>query len=153
MARCQVKMPDDFALKLSKIEHNISGITEKVVEAGGKVALEITRDELDSAIGGTKFESRSTGELQSALGVSPVSVSKKGMVNVKIGFNEPRRRQYRAKNKRSYNELTNAMIANVIEYGKSGQPAKPFMARAKKKALRLCKKAMAETFDKEVNKL
>jgi len=142
-------MPDDFALRLSRIEHNISGITEKVVEAGGEVAEKIARDELDRVIGsGTKFDSRSTGELKSALGASPVGVDKKGFVNTKIGFSEPRRRRYKAKN-----EVTNAMIANVIEYGKSGQPAKPFMARAKKKALRLCKQAMIKKFDEEVSKI
>ena len=148
MAKCEVKLPDDFALRLSRIEHNISGITEKVVEAGGEVAEKIARDELDRVIGdGTKYGSRSTGELKSALGASPVGVDRKGFVNTKIGFSEPRR-TYKAKN-----TVTNAMIANVIEYGKSGQPAKPFMARAKKKALRLCKQAMIKKFDEEVSKI
>jgi hypothetical protein len=39
---------------------------------------------------------------------------------VKIGFKEPRR-----------NGESNAKIANIIEYGKSGQPPKPFLKPAR----------------------
>lgn len=148
MAKLQINMPDDFALKLSQIERAVPGITEKVVEAGGEAAVKIAREELDRVVGDTKYESRSTGELQASLGMSPVGVDKKGMVNVKIGFREPRR--HRVKSKGS---VTNAMIATVIEHGKSGQPAKPFMARARKKALRLCRQVMIKTFEEEASKI
>ena len=49
-------------------------------------------------------------------------------------FREPRSQQSSPKGKRSYNEVTNAMIANVLEYGRKGQAPKPFLAPAKKAA-------------------
>ena len=47
-------------------------------------------------------------------------MNKKGDHNIKIGFSEHR-----------VADDVNALIANVIEYGKSDQPAKPFLAPAK----------------------
>jgi hypothetical protein len=43
-----------------------------------------------------------------------------GNFNVKVGFSEPRR-----------DGDSNAKIANIIEYGKHGQPPKPFLKPAK----------------------
>ncbi|HIU49729.1 MAG TPA: hypothetical protein IAD22_01780, partial [Candidatus Limousia pullorum] len=101
----------------------------------------------------TKYESRSTGELEDSLGVAPMDVDEKGNYNIKIGFNEPRRTQYEAKGKRSYNTATNAMVANVLEYGKHGQPAKPFLKPAISSSRSRCKKAMIDTFNEEIKKL
>lgn len=160
MATIEFTMPDDLALKLSKLENKTEEITEKVVTAAGKAALPYVKEQLDWAIGNnTKYESRTTGELKDALGLTPVDVDKNGLVNVKIGFFEPRKKQYPAKRRlgskfyRSYYTITNAMIANVIEYGKHGQPAKPFMARAKRRCMKACRRAAVEKFEEEISKL
>ena len=96
---------------------------------------------------------RSTGELISSLGVTPDDIDNNGIHNVKVGFNEPRRNQYEAKGARSYYEITNAMIANVLEYGKSGQDAKPFLKPAKNKSRKACIEAMGKVIESEMNKL
>ena len=103
MATAKVKMPDKHLSKLSKLGKNTDMIVEKVLESGGEVMVKKIRENLSAVVGsGTKYESRSTGELEDSLGVAPMDVDEKGNYNIKIGFNEPRRTQYEAKSKRSY---------------------------------------------------
>ena len=45
------------------------------------------------------------------------------------------------------------MIANVLEYGKSGQPPRPWLKRAKTKATKVFRAKAQEIIDKEVEKL
>lgn len=138
-----IKMPDELLDKLSKLGKNTDMIAEKVLQAGGEVMVKKIRANLSSVIGsGTKYESRSTGELEESLGVTPVKVDKDGNHNIKIGFAEPRS-----------DGKSNAMIANVLEYGKHGQPAKPFLKPAISSSRSQCKKAMIDTFNEEVKKL
>ena len=98
---------------------------------------------LSSVVGsGTKYESRSTGELEGALGLSSVKMDKNGNHNIKVGFAEPRS-----------DGISNAKLANIIEYGKHGQPAKPFMKPAKTASRAACISAMQDKFEEEVRKL
>jgi len=121
MAKCDIKMPDEFLQKISRLGSDFDAVAADVLEAGGKVVLSKVKGNLSAVIGkGTKTESRSTGELVSALGVSPAKLNRDGNHDVKIGFSEPR----------SDGE-SNAKIANILEYGKHGQPAKPFLKPAK----------------------
>jgi len=120
-----------------------------VLDAGGQVALENVRSNLASAVSGD----RSTGELLSSLGLTPADVDRKGNHNVKIGFNEPRRNQYKAKRKRSYYVITNAMIANVIEYGRHGRKAKPFLKPAQSKSRKPVLEAMRAKMESEMANL
>ena len=118
MARVDVKMPDEFLERMSRLGSNFDSIAETVLEVGGEVVLEKTKSNLASVIGsGTKYNSRSTGELESSLGLTGVKMDRNGNFNIKVGFSEPRR-----------DGGSNAQLANIIEYGKSGQPAKPFLA-------------------------
>lgn len=149
-----IKMPDEFLDKLSRLGKNTDMIAEKVLQAGGEVMVKKIRENLSVVVGsGTKYKSRSTGELEESLGIAPMDIDKDGNHNIKIGFNEPRRTQYEAKGKRSYNTATNAMVANVLEYGKHGQPAKPFLKPAISSSRSRCKKAMIDTFNEEIKKL
>ncbi len=143
MGKVQVKMPEDFLLRLSRLGDKTDEIIPKVLEAGGEVVEQKVRANLSAVIGrDTKEESRSTGELLSALGVSPAKVDRDGNYNVKVGFSEPRP-----------DGRSNAMIANVLEYGKSGQPAKPFLKPARSAARAPCIEAMKAAFEREVEKL
>jgi hypothetical protein len=145
--------PDSFEIKLSELGNDLDRITGEACKAGAKAVLPVLKSNLQEAIGGTKNPSRSSGELVNSLGISPPEVDRKGVINVKIGFNEPRKKQYAAKGKRSYNEITNAMLANVIEHGKHGQPAKPFLARSKRQSKKRCIAAMKRKLDEEISKL
>jgi hypothetical protein len=90
----------------------------------------------------TKYDSRSTGELIDALGVTPAGVDRNGNYDVKVGFDEPRK-----------DGESNAKIANILEYGKSGQPPKPFLKPAKTASRNACIEAMKRKLDEEINKL
>ena len=107
------------------------------------MVLEKTKSNLASVIGsGTKYDSRSTGELESSLGLTGVKMDRNGNFNIKVGFSEPRS-----------DGGSNAQLANIIEYGKSGQPAKPFLKPAKSASKKQCIEAMKQAFETEVEKL
>ena len=143
MAKVDIKMPDDFLLKISKLGSDFDPVAEKVLKAGGEVVFKRTKSNLSAVIGkGTKHESRSTGELEKALGVTSVRLDRSGNHNIKIGFSEPR----------SDGE-SNAKLANILEYGKHGQPAKPFLKPAKSASKSECISTMKSTFEEEVKKL
>lgn len=143
MARVDVKMPDEFLERMSRLGSNFDAIAETVLEAGGEVVLEKTKSNLSSVIGsGTKYDSRSTGELESSLGLTGVKMDRNGNFNIKVGFSELRS-----------DGGSNAQLANIIEYGKSGQPAKPFLKPAKSASKKQCIEAMKQAFETEVEKL
>ena len=143
MAKAEVVLPDEFLQKLSKLSDRTDEISERVLEAGGEVVLSRVKSNLSSVIGkGTEYDSRSTGELERSLGLSPVKLDRDGNYNIKIGFSEPRS-----------DGGSNAKIANIIEYGKHGQPAKPFLKPAKSASNAACQEAMIRKFQEEVDKL
>lgn len=143
MAKCTVKLPEELIAKLSKLGSESDAVAERVLKAGSDVVLAKVKSNLSAVIGsGVKFDKRSTGELERSLGVTPVKVDKEGNHNVKIGFSEPR----------SDGE-SNAKIATIIEYGKSGQPPKPFMKPAKSATRSACMSAMKRQLEEEVDKL
>ena len=73
MAKADFKLPDEFLTKLSRLGKDTDSVAEKVLEAGGQVVLARVRSNLAAVIGsGTKYDSRSTGELAQSLGLSPV---------------------------------------------------------------------------------
>jgi HK97 gp10 family phage protein len=140
VAKASFKLPEDFLLKLSKLGDKTDEIIPKVLEAGGEVVETRAKSNLQAVIGsGTKGESRTTGELVGALGVSPAKQDKDGNFNVKVGFADGRS-----------DGRSNSMIAGVLEYGKHGQPAKPFLKPAKSSSKNACIDAMKAAFEQEV---
>ena len=143
MPKADFKMPEDFLLKLSQLGERTDEIVTKVLESGGEVVESKVRSNLSAVIGrGTKKKNQSTGELLRSLGVSPAKQDKDGNFNVKVGFSEPRS-----------DGGSNAKIANILEYGKSGQPPKPFLKPAKSASKNECIDAMKKRFEEEVEKL
>lgn len=143
MAKVTVKMPEEFIKKMSKLGQNTDKITESVLKAGGSLVMDKVKNNLSGVIGkNTKVKSRSTGELVSSLGLSGVKQDRKGDSNIKIGFAEPR----------SDGE-SNAKIANILEYGKHGQLAKPFLKPAISATRKACITIMESTLDEEIKKL
>ena len=140
IARADFKLPEDFLLKISVLGDRTDEIVPRVLEAGGKVMLARVRGNLQAAIGRTKYPSRSTGELLRSLGVSPARIGRNGNYDVKVGFAEPRR-----------GGGANAKIANIIEYGKHGLPARPFLKPAKSAAKSECIETMKTKLQQEVD--
>lgn len=143
MAKVDVKMPEEFLLKLSKLGANTDTVAEKVLKAGREVVLKRTQANLSAVIGsGLKYDARSTGELEGSLGLTPAKTERDGNHNIKLGFSEPRS-----------DGGSNAMLANLIEYGKHGQPAKPFLKPAKSASRAECIRVMSQTLEEEIQKL
>lgn len=143
MAKVDVRMPEEFLLKLSKLGANADAVAEKVLKAGGEVVLKRTQANLSAVIGsGLKYDARSTGELEASLGLSPAKTDRDGNHNIKLGFSEPRS-----------DGGSNAMLANLIEYGKHGQPPKPFLKPAKSASRAECVRVMSETLEEEIKKI
>lgn len=137
MAKCTAKLPEDLLKKLSRVGDNMDKIAESALTAGGDVVLRKTKSNLESMVKGP-----STGQLVNALGLSPVLLDRNGNYNIKVGFDE-----YRA------DGSANAMVANIIEYGKHGQPAKPFLKNAKSSSKKECEETMARKIEEEIKKL
>jgi HK97 gp10 family phage protein len=136
MAKCTYKLPEDLLKKLSTLGSKMDEISEVVLEAGGEVVLDKVKSNLEGSLSG-----ESSGELVSSLGLSGVRIDRNGNSNIKIGFSEPRK-----------DGGSNAMVANVIEYGKHGQPAKPFLKPAKSSSKKQCIEVMTKKLAEEINK-
>lgn len=143
MAKADFKLAEEFLLKISRLGSDFDRVADSVLQAGGEVVLAKVRSNLSAVIGsGTKYDSRSTGELEQSLGLSPVKLNREGNHNIKIGFSEPRS-----------DGGSNAKLANILEYGKHGQPAKPFLKPAKSASKAECIRVMDQTLKEEVEKL
>ena len=136
MAKAQFNMPDDFLNRLSRLEERTDDVLPKVLEAGGKVALEQAQSNLRSVLSG-----KSSGQLEQALGLSPAKVDQNGNFNVKVGFGEPRR-----------SGDANAKIASILEYGRHGQPPRPFLKPAKSASRTAALEAMKRKLEEELGK-
>lgn len=136
MAKCTYKLPEDLLKKLSTLGSKMDEIGEVVLEAGGETVLDKVKSNLEGSLSG-----ESSGELVSSLGLSGVRIDRNGNSNIKIGFSEPRK-----------DGGSNAMVANVIEYGKHGQPAKPFLKPAKSSSKKQCIEVMTKKLEEEINK-
>lgn len=143
MATMKVELPEALIAKLSRLGEKTDEVCEKALKAGAEIVEKSVASNLAAVIGsGTKYDSRSTGELQEALGISSVRIDDKGNCNIKIGFSEPRS-----------GGGSNAKIANILEYGKHGQPPKPFLKSAKNVSRKPALAKIAEVLESEMNKI
>ena len=162
MSTVTIKLPDEFMNQLSEFDSRLEDIFTKSLEDGAEIAEQQARANLQSVIGsGTKLPSRATGQLLRMLGTSPVKPSELGGFDIHVGFAEPRTKKdgtttYKKKlksGKISNYEYTNEMVSNILEYGKKGQAAKPFMKPAEDATKSKVKAKMEETFKTEAEKI
>jgi len=140
MAKVKIEMPDEFISQLAGMGNALDAAIPKALVAGGKVVLDKMVSNLRAVIGsGTKLKSRSTGKLAASLGLSPAKLDRDGNLDVKVGFSEGR------------GNVSNAMLANVLEYGKHGQPSRPFLKRTKSSSRKPCIEAMQQVLKEELD--
>lgn len=154
MASIELDLPKDFIRRMERIQEEAQEIIDKSLEAGAAIVERYVRNNLR----GVLSAEHKHGELINALGTTPAKTDKYGVRNIKIGFKEPRNDQSgshttRSGRKRTYYVRTNAMIASVLEHGRSNQKARPFLAPAAIAAQGPVEKAMERTFDEEVAKI
>lgn len=144
MARATFKMPDDFLEKLSKLNNQFDRIVPEVLQAGTEPIVKKAKSNLAARIGvGTKSPSESTGELIASLETTKPVQDYKGNWNLRVGI--PTTRDSKG--------VSNALKAAVMEYGKAGQPPKPWLKPTKSATRKACIEAMKEALDKEIDKL
>lgn len=137
MARVHIRLPNAFIDSLNAASSVLEASADEVLGAGAAVVEPRMRSNLAAAIGSnTKKPSHSTGQLLGALGTTSVKVNSRGDHNIKVGFAENRR-----------DGRSNALIANVLEHGRSNQPARPFLAptrsQTRRGAIQAMKQALA----------
>ena len=133
-------MPNQIIDDLTRLGGDLDHLAEETLKAGAAVVAPKLAANLAGAIGrGTKGPSRSTGQLVSALGVTPVKTGRGGDHNLKVGFAENRS-----------DGKSNALVANVLEYGRSNQPARPFLAPTRSQARRGAVEAMKQTMTAKI---
>lgn len=137
MARAQINLPNSFIDSLDNVSRNLDTYAEDALRAGASVVEPVMAANLQASIGSaTVRESESTGQLAAALGISPVKARADGKHDIKVGFAETRA-----------DGRSNALIANVLEYGSTRQVARPFLAptrvRTRKSAIEAMKHALA----------
>jgi len=156
MATVTIKLPDEFMNQLSEFDSRLEDVFTKSLEDGAEIAEKQARANLKNSLKG-----ESSGQLLGALGISPVKPSELGGYDIRVGFNEPRKKKSGAttyskklkSGKVSNYEYTNEMVANILEYGKKGQAAKPFMKPAEDATKAKVKAKMQETFKAEAEKI
>lgn len=134
MAKAEFKLPNDFLDKISQLEDRTDDIIPRVLEAGGNVVLNQVRSNLSSVLSG-----ESSGQLAESLGLSPTKVDRNGNYNVKVGLDEYRR-----------DGSSNAMVANILEYGKHNQKPRPFLKPAKAASRSACIDTMKSKLEEEM---
>ena len=140
MAKVQIEMPQKLLSQIEDMGNSLDAAIPKALAAGGKVVLAKMKSNLQAAIGrGTKTKSRSTGKLAASLGVSPAKLDRDGNLDVKVGFSEGR------------GDVSNAMLANLLEYGKHGQPPKPILKQTKSSSRKPCIEEMQRVLKEELN--
>ena len=140
MAKVQIEMPQKLLSQIEDMGNSLDAAIPKALAAGGKVVLAKMKSNLQAAIGrGTKTKSRSTGKLAASLGVSPAKLDRDGNLDVKVGFSEGR------------GDVSNAMLANLLEYGKHGQPPKPFLKLTKSSSRKPCIEEMQRVLKEELS--
>jgi HK97 gp10 family phage protein len=140
MGKLKIQMPDKFLDQLAGMGNALDAAIPKALEAGGKIVMDKMKSNLRAAIGsGTKMKSRSTGKLAASLGVSPAKLDRDNNLDVKVGFSENR------------GSVSNAMLANLLEYGKVGQPPKPFLKQTKTSSRKPCIEEMQRILKEDLN--
>ena len=140
MAKVKIEMPSGFMDQIAGMGNALDAAIPRALAAGGKIVLDKMKSNLRSAIGrGTKTKSRSTGKLAASLGVSPAKLDRDGNLDVKVGFSEGR------------GDVSNAMLANLLEYGKHGQPPKPILKQTKSSSRKPCIEEMQRILKEELN--
>ena len=144
MARGSYKMPDDFLEKLSRLNKKFDEIAPRVLEKGAEPVVKKAKEKLSARIGeNTKEPSKSTGELLESMESTKPVQDINGNWKLRVGV--PTTKDSKG--------VPNALKAAVIEYGKSGQPPKPWLKSTKRASRKVCIETMKKALDKEIDKL
>lgn len=136
MASFEIIGDDDFSLKVSQLDTDLEYIAKKAIYAGAAIVADRMKTNLRNVL-----SNEATGQLVASMGVAKIKRGDSGW-NTKIGFS-------------GYNTegVANQLIARVIESGKSGQRAKPFVRPAVNQTKNEVQAAMERVITEELAKI
>jgi len=141
VAKVQIVLPDEFLLKLSSLGKRFDEIAPRVLEAGAKPLHQRCLRNLEAVIGkDTRYPSRSTGALLASVGITPAQKGPDDEWDIRVGIGR----------ETDESGVANALKGMVLEYGKSGQPPKPWLKPAKSASRQAVLQAMQEELRKEL---
>ena len=159
LAKMDIKGPEEYICKLSKMGNASTDICKRAVKAGANpVADEMRKsiqalpedtfrklddDEKFSGIPGTQKK-----DLLDALGVTPVDVDREGIINAKIGFHG-----YGSHKTKKYPKgLPNKLLARAVDSGSSVRIKMPFVRNTVRKSKGQSLKAIEASIDNDISK-
>ena len=136
MPKYTIRVGEDFALKLSQLATDFDDVAEKAIRAGADIVADEMRARLEKSLSG-----KSTGDLEAAMGITPVLRDSNGDWNAKVGFDGYDR-----------NGVPNQLKARVLESGSSKQQKRPFIAPAVRATRKQVQDAMEKIIEDEFEK-
>ena len=136
MATIRFSGIDKYLDKLQKLGQRSEGICKMAVYDGAAIVADQVRENLERVL-----SPDATGQLEASMGISGMQ-NDRGYINVVIGFD-------------GYDDkgVANQLKANVLESGSSKQQKRPFMRPAVNASKKRATAKMAETLDREIEKL
>lgn len=159
MARMKFNGLKEYELRLSKLAAGSEEIAKKAIYEGANVVADAIRKNLE-ALPDEKFrylrgDDKFTGlpeqqkkDLVASFGVTPID-EQDGIYSAKIGFDG-----YGSITTKKYPQgIPNQLLARAVESGSSVRQKTPFVRPAVNASKAKAEKAMADTIDKEIEKL
>lgn len=125
-----------YLAQLEQLGQRSRGICKVAVYDGAAIVADQVRENLHRVL-----SSDATGQLEESMGISKMR-DDNGYINVVIGFDGYDRKG-----------VANQLKANVLESGSSKQQKRPFMRPAVNTSRKQAEAKMAETLDREIEKL
>lgn len=138
MARFELRNTGNLLKQLEGLGNYSGEIQKKMVDS----ALPSLRTAIESNFDKIPLSDRSTGALRESLKTISATVDKNGTISGEVGFTG-----------KDENGVRNGLKAGVLEYGKSDQPARPFLRPAVSESSDEVMAKMQQTFNNEINKL
>lgn len=133
--------------KLEALGNDLEEISKKAIDNTLPILEKSVEKNLDRYIHNSK---NSTGELKKSIYQRKAKKNNKtGDVKGAIAFKGTR---YKNKNKTKESAVRNGLIAGVLEYGKKGQPPRPFLRIAAAESEQEVTNAIRDVFNQEIEK-
>lgn len=154
MARLQIGSADDFMRQLEQLGAAGEEIGKKMVNAG----LEVVEKKVIENYNKIPLTDRALGDVEKSITIKKAAVKSKKNDRRIVGYVSFKGEQnvYKSSGGRILprkEPVRNGEVAALIEYGRQGQPARPFLRPAVEETEEECMKVMQQTFEDEKNKI
>ena len=137
MPSVKIRTPDELIRKLDRLSGPAADdIAKRAVYAGAGYMTERIKESLRGVV-----SERATGDLENSLGISKMSLNKRGDWSAHIGFHGTDRKG-----------TANVLKARILESGSSKQRKRPFFSPAVKKYRKIAEERMKNEAEMTIEK-